>query len=356
VHCESTNRTAMPTLSVQSTHRANSQERGSGSGFRGGARQSGPRKGCGLLAAILAMRFPNGPVSISETARSVLRGEPRLAFAFRWWRSQSLQRFRRRELALGKRFGTRERREITPFIFEFDLSEPHDAGQLDSYVRGIGYEPETVALMRRWISPGSVFVDVGANNGLLTLVAAAEVEESGRVYSFEPNPRAFARLERNITINPRLGGVITATNIAISDVSGSTALFVSRLEDGLTSTLPPAEGLADRIEVRQETLDDLFQDSRVDWVKVDVEGAESRVIRGMTRLLTHNPELKLIVEWNPDYASRELWSTLSERFEISRIRGHRSGFALARLSSIEDTRFLPICNLFCRLRSKSVTQ
>lgn len=134
---------------------------------------------------------------------------------------------------------------------------------------------------------GDTFVDIGANIGFYSLFAAQRVGRTGRVIAFEPEPRTFESLERSIQEN----GFAWATphNMALSDREGTLPFhFVT---DGsahsLVSETPErSKRYAGQVDVRVATLDGLALDlSRIDLVKIDVEGEEPRTVRGMLETL-----------------------------------------------------------------------
>jgi tRNA G37 N-methylase Trm5 len=84
------------------------------------------------------------------------------------------------------------------------------------------YEPQETALVRALLGPGMSFVDVGANWGYFTLLAAHQVGRSGRVISLEPDPRLFPVLADNIAVNHL--SQVTALQVAAGSESGSLTL------------------------------------------------------------------------------------------------------------------------------------
>ena len=166
------------------------------------------------------------------------------------------------------------------------------------YFGRVPYEPRTTECLVRYLKGGSVFVDVGANHGYFTSLAAALVGATGRVVAFEPNPSVFGQLQTHVRLNgfePR----VTAIQAALADVPNDGGrLFVSQVQtnSGLSS-LAPALSQLDRgslsaahvVPVRIDTFDCWFESSgidRVELVKIDVEGAEDRVAAGMVRTLS----------------------------------------------------------------------
>ena len=82
------------------------------------------------------------------------------------------------------------------------------------------YDPETAHVMRTFVEPGDVCIDVGANVGAHVLLLAKLVAPTGRIYAFEPGPPIFERLKTNLALNPGLSGVVTPERLGISDTEG----------------------------------------------------------------------------------------------------------------------------------------
>ncbi len=164
-----------------------------------------------------------------------------------------------------------------------------------------------VSLLR----PGMVVVDVGANIGMYTMLSARTVAPGGKVFAFEPVPHVYERLRANLA----LSGIGNATPhpIALSDNTGTASFYLGR-NDSMGSLCRAQT--AETIEVPTETLDGFLERNgltRVDAVKIDAEGAEMHIIRGMRRLLGRPNRPILFVEHN-DTALRAAGSSAEELF------------------------------------------
>ena len=142
----------------------------------------------------------------------------------------------------------------------------------------------------RALKPGYVAIDVGANSGCHTLVMASAVGGSGKVVAFEPNPRMFNRLQANVKLN-RLENVDLCP-VALSDQSGIVTLHIPKDGDynqGLGSIHSAnLEEASDQINVPKISLDDWVDEhylSRIDLIKIDVEGHEMQVFKGAYQTL-----------------------------------------------------------------------
>lgn len=162
------------------------------------------------------------------------------------------------------------------------------------------WEPQYTALFRRLVRPGDTVLDLGANHGVYTLLAAMLAGPTGRVHAFEPNPR-LARLADLSSRMNGYGGMVTVHRLCAGDANGSTWLVVEdAFSGGGTQNRAGAEGET-AIACRTAILDDLFDDPGflVDVVKIDVEGSEGRALRGMRRLLARSPDVRILMEYAP---------------------------------------------------------
>lgn len=186
------------------------------------------------------------------------------------------------------------------------------------------YEPQETRLLDALLRPSMRVVDVGAHWGYFTLLCASRVGASGRVLSLEPDPRLQALLRANVEAN-RLTQV-TCIHSAAAFARGTAALAGFREGDGNwgLSRIVPAQAAAD-FEVETVSIDDLVAGERggvVDVVKIDVEGAEADVIRGMRDGLTAHRYTHLLIECHPAHlVARD--ASVDECFEPLRAAGYQ---------------------------------
>ena len=151
-----------------------------------------------------------------------------------------------------------------------------------------GYEPDVRGVLTSLLKPGSVFIDCGANIGYFSILAAGMVGPSGQVIAIEANPIAYQRLERNLQAN-RIG---TAVHCALAAQGGEVQLFMSVKGDVYSSLHTGGLVTGDSIQsfkVAACTLEEVARKcalSRVDLVKIDVEGAELEVLKSSPGFLT----------------------------------------------------------------------
>lgn len=137
------------------------------------------------------------------------------------------------------------------------------------------------------VRPGDVVYDIGANVGFFSIISARLTGETGRVIAFEPVPANADLVRRNAELNDL--GNITVVEKAVSDHSGSGELVLAEYSGGaaLSTTTPPPDA-AGSIEVELVTVDAAVAAGELpapDVVKIDVEGVELEVLRGMSETL-----------------------------------------------------------------------
>lgn len=176
---------------------------------------------------------------------------------------------------------------------------PGDMGMGRAFLLSHGDWEETESrIFSSSLKPGMTFVDVGANIGYYTLLAARLVGSQGRVFAFEPCPGNFQLLQRSVRANGHTN--VTLVPKAVSDHSGLAILQLDQNSSGGHS-LSGFRGGARSIDVETISLDEYFAGyaGAIDVVKTDTEGADPAVFRGMRGLLERNPGLVLFTEFYP---------------------------------------------------------
>lgn len=159
------------------------------------------------------------------------------------------------------------------------------------------YEPLSTEVFKKIVRSGDVVVDVGANIGYYTLLAAKLVGKGGVVYSFEPEKSNYLNLIENIYLNRDLeSAMIQVRQWAISDSSREATLYVSKTEAGAHSleSVRIKEN-PDSAIVTAVPLDDVVRES-VRLVKVDTEGHEMSVLQGAKETLCRSKDIRLMIE------------------------------------------------------------
>lgn len=180
---------------------------------------------------------------------------------------------------------------IIPFVGGTSLVvERGMTGATGNYYCGL-HEFEDMAFVLHALRPGDLFVDVGANIGSYSILAAST---GASVIAFEPVPATFQRLERNIHFN-RFSELIDARNEGVAAKPGSLPFTVGL--DTVNHVLRPGES-GTAVDLPVVTLDDALASRQPVVVKIDVEGLETEVLAGAERLISGKEPIALIVEMN----------------------------------------------------------
>jgi FkbM family methyltransferase len=275
------------------------------------------------MSNLLTSLLRSGRTALAETLGAAVAAMPVLEAPFiatgmraaRWYYPgtvywESHEALARRLRASGRRF---RRVDILGHPLTLDIT---DGSVYLRYFHAQPYEPDLTAFIADTVRPGSVFVDVGANVGFFTLLAARCASPGGRVLAFEPHPVARARMEHLLVLNG-LTDLVTVSDAALSDRSAPAApLFLA--SESVLSTLDPANAplgelhpFNSSILVPVASLDEwlaatAWKDTPIDVMKIDVEGAEERVLRGMTQTLARNPSMRIVVETSAGSAADRL--------------------------------------------------
>jgi len=154
------------------------------------------------------------------------------------------------------------------------------------------------------ICPGNTVIDVGANIGLWVLGAARRVGIGGDVHAFEPIPGNFVRLTNNLARNGY--DWVHCQPIALSDKCGRSVMYATSNGNSGGASLAQREGVDIPVEVPMTTLDKYCEEQgirHVDFLKVDVEGAELFVFRGASKLLSSQDAPVIIFEVDEAHAT-----------------------------------------------------
>lgn len=231
-------------------------------------------------------RLYRGPVGVAlEPAVRVLRGHG-LARDHKlvWWVHRAVWRLTKSN-----------RVRIDGFDLEVDL---HDSLQL---ARG-SYEPEEVAWYQAHVKPGDLVLELGANIGYFTCLYARWVGPEGRVIGYEPDPRLHAINQRNLESHGFAGHAEVRMS-AVSDHPGHATFFRAGRNYGNNSLVRDEDDSlgGTSFDVKLVTLDDDLADidRPFDFVKMDIQGAESHVLSGMTRILRERPPRLMLLEFWP---------------------------------------------------------
>jgi FkbM family methyltransferase len=177
-----------------------------------------------------------------------------------------------------------------------------------------------IEVFQKHLKTGMTFVDLGANVGFYTFLARSIIGQKGRVFAFEPYPRNAELIRASIGENSFHNNV-TLVEAAVSDKNGKASLYLSPDDSTENSLLDlefrydgvqKEEGLRRKgqqekraITVDVVTVDDYFEkkvgDTKVDFIKMDIEGSEYRAFKGMSnKVLRDNDRMILMLEFWPN--------------------------------------------------------
>jgi FkbM family methyltransferase len=229
----------------------------------------------------------------------------------------------------------------------FDSADTH----LTPWIRSQGvWEADVMKLLRRSLRPGGVFVDVGANVGFHTVLAARLVGPGGRVFALEPAPWTLELLRANLW---RSSVEATVLPVAAAETRGTVRLALDPEHRSGARLGGTGE---DGVEVTTAPLDELLPDVSVDVLKVDTEGAEPLVLRGAAGLIARSPGLLAVVEFRDEQHLSgespaevlELYASLG--FELCLLRRDGALRAVPPSAVVERSRRLPSLNIVLRRR------
>lgn len=178
------------------------------------------------------------------------------------------------------------------------LVNSNDYGGPLLFVSGGRYEEDNVEVLQSFIRDDTkLFVDAGANLGCFSLLIGERLRQHGKVLAFEPHPGLAELARRNAIING-LESVITVHPFGLSDAEAETDFSYPKghLGGGLIGNMDRPEQF-DVVRSRVRRLDDILDaGATVDLMKIDVEGHEPAVIRGLQQILARSPRLKILFE------------------------------------------------------------
>lgn len=160
------------------------------------------------------------------------------------------------------------------------------------------YDRPESRLMKRYIRPGNICFDIGAQAGYHTLCASMVVGPAGRVFAFEPAPRNIANIKKHVAMNHLTN--VTVVEAAVSNVNG-----VSHFDFGI-SAVAGHLAASGGIVVRTVTLDHEIESGALpepDYIKIDTEGAELSILEGAHNMLARrHPTLSVEThQWLPEF-------------------------------------------------------
>ena len=173
------------------------------------------------------------------------------------------------------------------------------------FAEGI-WEPGETKFIEQSLQPGMVFVDIGANIGYYSLIASSLVGSTGKVFAFEPDPKNFGLLQRNVAANQCQN--VFMVQKAVAAVTRQLPLYRSSDNFGDHRTYEPRDkNVRQRdsgpapVAVEAVSLDEYLSGrlTNVDFIKMDIQGSEYDALVGMRRTLRQNPDVTILTEFWP---------------------------------------------------------
>lgn len=160
------------------------------------------------------------------------------------------------------------------------------------------WEPFETDLIKKYVGRGDIVLDIGANIGYYTLIFARLVGDDGKVFAFEPDPENFALLKKNVEVNAYRN--VTLVQKAVSNENKRIRLYLSVGNKGDHRIYDSANNRPS-VAVDAVRLDDFLNEfiGRVDFIKMDIQGAEGKALEGMSMLVRSSKQVKIITEFWP---------------------------------------------------------
>ena len=193
-----------------------------------------------------------------------------------------------------------------PYIYNLKLEEKESYFFINSpieefRIKDWGGEKHFVRYLINILKKNEVFFDIGASVGFISVLAALKLE-NGTVFSFEPDRKIVNRLKKNIKLNKLKN--LKVFPIALGEGKGIVRLYTEG-SDANSPSIRPVQGFKKFVRVSINTVDELIIKGHVTAptsVKIDVEGAEMLVLRGMSRLLSSKKKPKnIFIEVHQDF-------------------------------------------------------
>jgi FkbM family methyltransferase len=176
--------------------------------------------------------------------------------------------------------------------------DPHDVGVTPRLCLDGFWESWITTAIARVVQPGFFCVDVGANHGYYTLLFADAVGPEGRVLAVEPNPALAKLVTLSVEVNGFDGRTQVVQKAATDGATRTVRLTVPARRGACATICLPGSITGDLVDVEAASVDDLTATwPRVDVVKIDAEGAEDQIWRGMTRTLSRNAAVVVVLEF-----------------------------------------------------------
>jgi len=203
---------------------------------------------------------------------------------------------------------------------QFSIEVNPQNGAVDEYIFiHRNWEPQVGRVLREQLQAGGVFVDVGANIGYFSLLAAALVGETGRVVSFEPLERLVSQIERSADQNSY--SWLKVLPKALGNTLGVMELALAAKNIGGSSLVTP-ERDGQKVQVEVSTLDSELRDmGKIDLMKIDVEGFEYEMLLGAQQVLQRYLPA-IVLEFSPHFYNQRSKTMGKDIIELLQAYGY----------------------------------
>lgn len=244
---------------------------------------------------------------------------------------------------------------ISKTIYDFDLLiNPAIDNGVESSLYYFGtYEKGTLNFIKTHLTEGQIFFDIGANIGLMSIFTSYCVGKTGKVFAFEANPETVKLLNYNIELNSISN--ITVVDKAVGNNEGKIKIYNNWAGNRGGASLIKPEQETEAFEVDLIKLDAITQytSMNIGMIKIDVEGFEMDVLKGLENILSKNNAPKLIIECSADRNNNydsvyEIYHFIKKvnNYKIYKLSKGKERFG--ELIEINDTSELPKHdNIFC---------
>lgn len=244
-------------------------------------------------------------------------------------------------------------RVLTRYGFDIMLSTDHDAIDIELHQYGT-YEAGTLHIISQCLQKGDVFIDIGANIGLMSLLGAIEVGKSGSVYAFEPVPDTFGLLQTNLFINQIHN--VYALNFGLGSTKGEGKIYKYPDNRGMNTFVKRNLSAQESTNVPIHTLDTFLKELNIDKVKmlkIDVEGWELEVLKGSMNLLSSGNAPIIAIEYNTSFPfHQDIYKLITSVNDYQIFMLRHANWHVSPLTAVHNSFDLPSKgspNLFCFL-------
>lgn len=166
---------------------------------------------------------------------------------------------------------------------------------------GSGFESGEIDIILNLVNSGDVCVDIGAHVGLYTVLLSKKVGIAGHIYAFEPDKDSFKLLEKNVSANNCRN--VSLYNLGVSNIDCELPFYIHKNNQGNNRIYNGGTEQNEYLsyyKVKCMTLDSIIRSNqKVDFIKMDIQGAEMLALQGMKSVLTSNKDIIIVSEFWP---------------------------------------------------------